>query len=212
MAHKSTNEESATRLLGLQKDLGNKLINGTRSLDDLYWFNNLSKDTLRQLALGNYELVKKKNLQKGDIITLHAVNDPTSILFSTSKTGRDKQYHSDSFKKLISEVLHIEVPEMNVQIFSLRKKMNDFEIRNELGGNDKLCFASKALAIRALGSTTTDAYRDSKPTIVYYMDEDGELCCADCYLNSGNAKWHCYAGRASDGRWFVGSRVAYPST
>ncbi len=64
MAHKSTNEESAKRLIGLQKDLGNKLNNGSRSLDDLYWFINLPKETLRQLVEGNYELVKKTKPQK----------------------------------------------------------------------------------------------------------------------------------------------------
>lgn len=77
MAHKSTNEESATRLLGLQKDLGNKLINGSRSLDDLYWFNNLPPNILRQLVEGNYELVEPKNpyfrlISGGETVTISA--------------------------------------------------------------------------------------------------------------------------------------------
>lgn len=83
MAHKSTNEESATRLLGLQKDLGNKLVNGSRSLTDLHWFNNVSKDTLRQLVEGNYRISEPKNPY------LRLISGDETVTISACK-GREK--------------------------------------------------------------------------------------------------------------------------
>lgn len=179
--------------------------------DILNLFHHLKKDELKGLVEGSYEIVKKQNLHKGNVITLPAANGPISLLFIENKIGKDKQYHWGNFKKLISEVPHIELPEMKVQSFTLKESMNDFEIRDELGGNDKLCFKSKAEALRALGSTMTDAYRDGKATIVYYLDEEGELCYAYCYWSADNGWWYCGADRANVSRWDAGRCVLYPA-
>ncbi len=134
-------------------------------------------------------------------------------MFSENKIRRkDGQWHSGNFEKLISEVPHIELPEMKIQSFTLRERMNDFEICDELGGNDKLCFNSKAEALRALGSTMTDEYRDCKTNIVYFLNEKGGLCYAFCRWFTGRGEWNCLASHADGRRWLVGGRVFYPAT
>lgn len=77
MAHKSTNEESATRLLGLQKDHNTKLVKGNTSVDEYEWFLNLSQKVRRQLFEGNYELRQPKNpylrlISGGETVTISA--------------------------------------------------------------------------------------------------------------------------------------------
>lgn len=212
MAHKSSKEESAYTLAGLTIDLFQKIRNDKTFLSQISWFNNLPEVERKQLSQGSYELVKKQGLIKGNVITLAAANGPISLLFSESKTGRDKQSHLDDFKELISKVPHIEVPEMKVQPFTLKKSMNNFEIRDELGGNDNLCFKSKAEALRAVGSTMTDTYRDGKATIVYYLGEEGELCSAQCRWSIENSWWICDAYLAGGSRWRVDRRVLCSAT
>jgi hypothetical protein len=199
--------------LGSIIKLADKWLNqwGIPLQDILNLFHHLKKDELKGLIEGSYEIVNKLIL-KGNVIILAAANGPVSFLFSENKTGKDKQHHWDKFNDLISEVPHIELPEMKVQPFTIRKKMSDFEIRNELGGNDKLCFKSKAESLRVLGSTTTDAYRDGKANIVYYLDEEGELSYSYCGWDAGGAKWYCGAYRADVSYWDVGDRVLTPAT
>ena len=212
MAHKSSKEESAYKLAGLTIDLFQKLRNDKTFLSQIEWFNNLSEREREQLVQGNYELVKKSILEKRDIIMLAEFNGPISTLFSTNKTGKN-QYHTDDFKELIAKVPHIEVPEMRVKTFTLKKKMNDFEIGNELGDNERLAFTSKAEALRVLGSTITDDYRDGRASIVFYLDISGELCYAICSWSGVNTLWVCDAyRRAFAPRWVAGNRILYPET
>jgi len=131
MAHKSTNEESATRLLGLQKDLGNKLINGTRSLDDLYWFNNLSKETLRQLVESNCELVEPKNpylrlISGSETVTISACKGGKKAnIYNAKKTFPG--YIDSDFKGYGINLLQPATDKIEVDVHEMYNKDADFK-------------------------------------------------------------------------------------
>lgn len=132
MAHKSTNEESATRLLGLQKDLGNKLINGSRSLDDLYWFNNLSKENLRQLVEGNYELVEPKNpylrlISASETVTISACKGGKKAnIYNANKTFPG--YIDPDFKGYGINLPQSATAKTEVDVYEMYNKDADFKI------------------------------------------------------------------------------------
>lgn len=168
---------------------------------------------ITQFLCGHYELVKKELFQTGQVVTLRAFNGPTSLLFSTDKTGKDKQLHTDGFSQLISEVSHIDVSELKVQTLTLTESMNRNEICEAVGSEHKLAFKSKAEALRVLGDTITDKYRDRKATIVYYF-EAGVLYRTGCYWgwNSEDNWWYCDACCADKYNLIAGNRVRYPVT
>ena len=145
------------------------------------------------------------------VTVLPALSCITSDLFNLKKTGSDKQYHGDNFKALIAGTPNIETPEMKVQIYTLEKAMNDFEIRDTLGGNEKFAYKSKAEALRVLAVTMTDEYRDGKSNIVYYLVAGG-LRYVNCRWDAGLARWDCNDDAASTATWYAGRRVFYFAT
>lgn len=132
MAHKSTNEDLSARLINLQKELGNKLINGSRSLDDLSWFNNLPKKILRQLVDDNYEFIKKS---KNPYLRL--VSRGENLTISACKEG-EKANISNSGKTFLGSVVSdlnnygINTPqpatmEVNVAVYEMHNKNGSFK-------------------------------------------------------------------------------------
>lgn len=95
MGHNSTNENSAEKkLAGLTADLMLKIKNGSRTLEDLHFFNNLPKETLRQLAAGNYELVKPKHKNRYLLEEIFADED---IYISATKGGSRVNFANSGF-------------------------------------------------------------------------------------------------------------------
>ncbi len=132
--------------------------------------------------------------------------------FRTGKTGKEKQRHSDNFKKLISSLEKSEVSlEREPQVFILPKDMNDFQIRDHIG-EEKLIWPSKEKALAVLASTMTDAYRDGRANIVYYKDASGALSYARVYWDASDVEWNCIADQANALEWLAGNRVFYPAT
>ncbi len=132
--------------------------------------------------------------------------------FRTGKTGKEKQWHFDSFKKLISSLEKSEVSlEREPQVFTLPERMNDFQIRDHIG-EDKLIWPSKEEALAALASTMTDAYRDGRANIVYYKDASGALSYASVRWIASDVEWNCSADQANANEWNAGYRVFYPAT
>ncbi|MFT5359642.1 MAG: hypothetical protein ACI88L_000102 [Candidatus Paceibacteria bacterium] len=131
MAHKSTSEESATKLLGLQKDLGNKLSNGSRSLDDLYWFNTLPKETLRQLVEGGYELVEPKNpylrlISGGQTVSIPACKGGENTnIYNAKKTFPG--YIDSDFKGYGTNLPQPATEKTNVSVYEMYNKDADFK-------------------------------------------------------------------------------------
>ena len=165
--------------------------------------NDLPKKVLEERMRGNYQ-VENELLHKSSVITLPAVN---KSLFKK----RGKTHYYESFDELTSGFRHVKLPEMKVQTSTLGCKMNDFEIRDELGGNDKLCFKSKVEALRALDSAMVNTNQDGKVTTVYFLNEQRKLCYANCFWTCLGNWWYFDAGRARDESSDVGDRVLYPA-
>ncbi len=194
MGHKSTNEESATRLLGLQKDLGNKLINGSRSLDDLYWFNNLSKETLRQLVEGNYELVEPKNpylrlISGGETVTISACKGGKKAnIYNAKKTFPG--YIDSDFKGYGINLPQPTTAKTDVEVHEMYNKNADFKtLFGSLSSDLKsLAFESQEQIEKFVQENKQWLRTDGYGTFFLFTEEvNGEekFFVADVYFHSG---------------------------
>ena len=148
-------------------------------------------------------------MNKNELLVVKPFSGDITELFSENKTGKDKQWHFLNFKKLLKSIgTNIETLEIKVQKFVLNKEMSDFDIRNHIG-LEKLVFKTKKQALAVLHASMTDEYRDGKANIVYYLDENGELCCVYCLWDEGIEEWCCAALPAYEVVWPVHSRVFY---
>lgn len=222
MAHKSTKEESATRLLGLQKDLGKKLINGSRSLDDLYWFNNLSKETLRKLVEGNYKLVESKNpylrlMSGGETVTISACKGgPKANIYNAKKTFPG--YIDSSFNACGINLPQPATAKTDIDVYEMYNKDADFKtLFGSLSSDLKsLAFESQEQIEKFAQENKQWLRTDGYGTFFLFTEEvDGEekFFVADVHFGSGGLLVfvdHLSYGRvwnASDAR-----RVVVPAT
>lgn len=158
-----------------------------------------------------FQIINSPALISGDVMLVEAMSVAASEIFSESKTGKDKQLHSSNFESLLKSVgTKIETSEIKVQKHILQKKLSDFQIRDLLGGQDKVTHTTKAAALATLSKTMTDEYRDGKANIVYYLNDKGELCYAHCRWNSVIEEWFHDCFEASGNAWGVGYRVFCP--
>lgn len=174
-------------------------------------FKGESVHTLPSLVVDSFSKNQNNNIyHKKDVTVLKAFNGSISALFSESKTVEEKKYYWDDYNQIFFEFPYVELPEMKVQSSVFQKKMNDFDIRDELGGNHNLCFKGKTEALRVLGSSCIETYRHGNPTIVYYLNEEGKLCYVYSFFY--DTEWPCFASKANDHCWDAGFCILHPMT